>query len=238
LVVLMLLLLLYMLYVGTAPSLIRALISIEIIFLGQFLSRTSNSINRLGLALIIILLMDPQNALRLSFQLSFLATLGILLFYKPFEALISYTLVRSYPLKEALGLKYSHQVLYIIANFLKKSLALGLSVNIFLYPVLIAYFNQFPLLCLIYNLFFPFLVTFSMALLLLALLLDPLYMGVFLHKLNLLYTDIILKTVTGLPAGVKLNIYGHISTSTCILIICATFLMGISLQKRPSQFNL
>ena len=238
LVVLMLLLLLYMLYVGTAPSLIRALISIEIIFLGQFLSRSSNSINRLGLSLIVILLMDPQNALRLGFQLSFLATLGILLFYKPFEKLLSYTLVRSYLLKDALQLRRSHQIIYIFANFLKKSLALGLSVNIFLYPVLITYFNQFPLLCLIYNLFFPFLVTFSMALLLIALLLDPFYIGILLHKFNLLYTDILLKTVTGLPVGIKINIYGYISPTFCALIICSIFLLGLSLQKRPSQFNL
>lgn len=236
--VLMAVLLIYMLIVGTAPSLIRALISIEILLLGHFLIRKSDAINRLGLGLMIVLLLDPDNALKLGFQLSFLATLGILLFYKPYDYLLTKILVRSYTLKEALQLPTSHQMLYILAVFFKRSLALGMAVNTLLTPLLLYYFNQLPLLSLVYNLFFPFLVTGSLIFLLLGLLCDLVGLGFIFHKINLLYTSALLKTVTGLPANLKVTFYASLSLLVCLLLVGLLIIIGISLQKRATQFVL
>ncbi|MCP5469446.1 MAG: ComEC/Rec2 family competence protein [Chlamydiales bacterium] len=72
----------YFLFVGNTPSVQRAWIFMLILFLAQLLEKRSYPLNTLGVALIIATLLSPFSLLTLGFQLSFLATFGILL-YQP-----------------------------------------------------------------------------------------------------------------------------------------------------------
>ncbi len=77
-------LVLILLFSGFTPSVCRAVIMNGVIFGGQWFSRGTDKLNRLGLSAIVILLAAPYAAWSLSFQLSFAAALGILLFASPF----------------------------------------------------------------------------------------------------------------------------------------------------------
>ncbi|MBO5213280.1 MAG: ComEC/Rec2 family competence protein [Clostridia bacterium] len=73
-----------LLFSGFTPSVCRAIIMNLIVFGGEWFAARTDSLNRLGISAILILLASPYTALSLSFQLSFSATLGILLFSAPF----------------------------------------------------------------------------------------------------------------------------------------------------------
>ena len=69
--------------VGLSASVVRATLLYTLFSLAQWMGRRTNSYNSLFAAALVILLVDPRSLFSLSFQLSFLAVLGILLFYKP-----------------------------------------------------------------------------------------------------------------------------------------------------------
>jgi len=69
----------YLFVVGPMPSLLRAAFMLVLFALVKFIHRQANSLNILAIAAICILLIDPLAAYSVSFQLSFLALLGMLL---------------------------------------------------------------------------------------------------------------------------------------------------------------
>ena len=69
--------------VGLSAPVVRATALCSLFIVAQWLGRRTNSYNSLSAAALLILLLDPRALFSLSFQLSFLAVLGILLFYKP-----------------------------------------------------------------------------------------------------------------------------------------------------------
>ncbi len=78
---------------GASPSVIRAGLMYMIACIGFCIDREKDSLNSLSLALLVLLLANPYAAQSLSLQLSFAATLGMLLFsmrfqhqfFRPFE---------------------------------------------------------------------------------------------------------------------------------------------------------
>ncbi|MBQ1272540.1 MAG: ComEC/Rec2 family competence protein, partial [Clostridia bacterium] len=80
---------------GFTPSVCRAVIMNLIVFGSHWVAVRTEPFNRLGLAAIVILLISPYAVWSLSFQLSFSAALGILLFSEPFtKALLHWLFVR------------------------------------------------------------------------------------------------------------------------------------------------
>lgn len=69
----------YMALAGFSTPTIRAFIMISIFLVAIMAGKNENKINTLGVAAFVILLMRPESFFELSFQLSFLAVLGILL---------------------------------------------------------------------------------------------------------------------------------------------------------------
>ena len=69
----------YMALAGFSTPTIRAFIMISIFLVAIMAGKNENKINTLGVAAFVILLMRPEAIFELSFQLSFLAVLGILL---------------------------------------------------------------------------------------------------------------------------------------------------------------
>jgi len=80
----------YAIMAGSSPSVIRASIMVCTVMLGRTIGRNSDSLNNLCLAALILLILNPLNLFTVSFQLSFSAALGIILFYKIFKAKLSF----------------------------------------------------------------------------------------------------------------------------------------------------
>jgi ComEC/Rec2-related protein len=73
----------YVFLVGPKASLVRASLVLVVSGFTIFLDRDPQPLNILGLVLLILLFFDPGSAFSVSFQLSFLAASGILLFGRP-----------------------------------------------------------------------------------------------------------------------------------------------------------
>ncbi|MCR6513512.1 ComEC/Rec2 family competence protein [Clostridium sp. LY3-2] len=118
----------YCVITGFAFSSIRAFIMIFILSLGLKLRKSSNSKAALALSAIIIFLIKPYSIFDLGFILSFLATLSIILFYKPLR-----------------------KKLYKIGGWLGDTIAISLSAQVLVMPILIFYFNEFSIMFLVGN---------------------------------------------------------------------------------------
>ncbi len=68
---------------GTTPSVLRATLTFTLFCLADMWRRQPDPVNSLAAAAVLLLAMDPLMLGQLSFQLSFLAVMGIALFYRP-----------------------------------------------------------------------------------------------------------------------------------------------------------
>lgn len=110
--------------VGIRPSLMRALIFFAVFILSFSLSRRHSSINALGVAGLLSLLYSPFWILDLGFQLSYLATFGIL-------SALPYLRLRNLP--------KTLRLLFL-------SLGISISAQLFTAPILASTFGRIPLL--------------------------------------------------------------------------------------------
>ena len=78
----------YAFFTGLSPSVVRAAVMITVYSLVALTNRDRMSLNTLALTAIIMLLWNPLYLYDVGFQMSFLAVLFILLFFKPIYALI------------------------------------------------------------------------------------------------------------------------------------------------------
>lgn len=79
------LLLAYMLLVGTTPSVIRATVLGLIAIFGKTIDRRADTLTSMGAAALVILLLNPLAAFDTGFMLSFAAALGIVVFARDIE---------------------------------------------------------------------------------------------------------------------------------------------------------
>ena len=80
-ILLILALVIYTSLTGGKPPVVRASLMAAIILLGYLFQRRANAVNSLAVAALILLMINPLMLFDAGFQLSFLAVLGILLFY-------------------------------------------------------------------------------------------------------------------------------------------------------------
>jgi len=225
-VLLLVLLSAYFFFVGNAPSVQRAWIGIFIFLIGSFFDLRSNALNSLGCALCIEILLDPYSAMHLGFQLSFLATLAILLLYAPCEKLFSYLLPRR-PLSLLAHMTTLHQTGHLLSSMLRKALSLNIAVHLVTLPVLLFVFLKFPWLSLLYNLFFPFWVGLSIFLLLFSLIFPP------LHSLNNAFTSALLEFPSHAPALWQFYLRTKTLPYPCVIaLLLVFFCLGI-LYREP-----
>ena len=191
---------LYFFFLGNAPSILRAFLAISLYFIAQLLRRRTNGLNVLGAALCVELLVDPLVPLQLSFQLSFLCTLALLLYTPLLHTFFMRLLPRRTP-KELQQMSLLDQHGYLGTTLLRKALSVTCAVHLFSLPLLLYLFHKFPLLSVLYNLFFPFCVTLSLALLYLGFLLAWLPpVCALVHKLNAFWTSQLLELTSHPPA--------------------------------------
>lgn len=122
---------LYIALTNFPPSAVRAAIMFSIVFLGLAFRRDVNPLNLLAATGFIILCVKPQWLFDAGIQLSFTAVASIFLFFNP--------------------VKKCWQPKAKLLKLLWNLIALSLSVQILVFPIVLYYFHQFPLWFLLAN---------------------------------------------------------------------------------------
>ena len=121
----------YVLMAGAAPSAIRAAIMFSLLAFSVLLQKNNNSLNQLFATAFLLLCAQPSWLFSLGFQLSFVAVLSLILFYKWIYQWLS------------------------PANFIIRQLwsvvAASLAAEILVAPLVVYYFHNFPLLFIVAN---------------------------------------------------------------------------------------
>lgn len=112
----------YVIFTGGALSTIRAYIMMVISSFSIILKKDYNPLAGLSLAGIILILYEPFSIFSLGFQLSFVATLGIILFNKEIN-----------------------RKLYKMPKYLRESISICISAQILTFPILAISFKEFSL---------------------------------------------------------------------------------------------
>lgn len=117
---------------GASSSIIRASIIFTFINIAHFLNKKNFGFNTLALSALILLIINCNYLWDIGFQLTYLAVLSIMIYYKPILSLFEFK--------------------NKIALAIWTSIAVCLSAQILTFPILIFYFKQFPVLFLFTNL--------------------------------------------------------------------------------------
>lgn len=120
----------YVIFTGSSYSSIRAFVMLSCVEGGHLLKRNNNSVSALCLSAMILIMYQPYSVFSISFHLSYLATLGIIMFNKKFNNL-----------------------LYKLHVKLRETLSLTLSAQVFTIPYLILVFKDFSANFVVGNLF-------------------------------------------------------------------------------------
>ena len=130
----------YMVMVGMTPSVVRACVMQIAVLIAPLLKRDSDSLTSLGGALLFLLLLNPYAAGGASLQMSFAATLGLVLACGRIHNYLT-------------GLYHGkrNKVKYVI-SLLTANLSTSLSVLLFTVPLTAYYFNFFTLIAPLSNL--------------------------------------------------------------------------------------
>ncbi|MBA3957157.1 MAG: ComEC/Rec2 family competence protein [Parachlamydiaceae bacterium] len=234
------LLTLYCLFLGGSASVVRAWMMVLIILCGLALRRSGGSgINALGLALFILVLWDPINVTGLGFQFSFVTTAAILLLFETLDHCLGDVFTQRY-LFETVRMDKWNQHAYCILTGFRQALALTLAVNVVALPMTLFYFQKFPLLSLLYNLFFPFLVSISMLLLIIGLMLFMIPgISAIVHLINTHYTHFVLSFTQSMPPQVDIVWYvPEFSAVWVIGYLSLLLVLGILLKECLSNNNI
>lgn len=199
----------YFVFLGMSASILRAWCMISIALLGYFLEKNNLGLNALGVALILVVLIDPNLTTGIGFQFSFLTTAAILIGFRPIDKLLQQILPLRV-LSQLVIMDKMNQHGYLLLSFFRQGLALTFAVNVVAIPLMLYHFHQFPWMSLFYNLFFPFFVSFSLFFLILGFLFTFLFipLGKLIHIMNSYYTFWVLNLTYTMPK--KIDVYFYI----------------------------
>jgi len=224
----------YFIFLGGTPSILRAWIAASLMLLGVLFDYKIKSLNALGIGLLAVIIGDVTAIQNLGFQFSFAITASILLFTSYFEGLLS----EIYPtrtLHRAVELKIHEKWGYLFLQWIKKGIALTLSVNICAFPMALFIFGKFPLWSLFYNLFFPLMVALSIFLLVFGITLGLCFelWGFAPNSLNNWYTDAMLNLAYNFPYQWDLYFETNLITTPIIVIYMSLlFSIGAFVYKK------
>lgn len=125
---------LYVMFTGCNYSSIRAFVMLSTVEGAKLFKRNNNSLSALSLSALILLIYKPYSIMEISFHLSYLATLGIILLNR--------------------NINYK---LYRLPDVIRNNLSVTLSAQVFTFPYMMIVFKDFPLNFILGNLLFiPF----------------------------------------------------------------------------------
>ena len=127
-------------------------------------------------------------------------------------------------------MSYMDQLFYFLLTFFRASFSLAIAVNIVVVPTILFLFQSFPLVSILYNLFFPFLVSIAMMLFLASLIFSSLpYLGAYLFSCTHSFTSWMLSYVNYVPESLKYKVevetipewqLGYIFRYLSLLVFC------------------
>ncbi|MEG6566162.1 DNA internalization-related competence protein ComEC/Rec2 [Thermoanaerobacterium saccharolyticum] len=128
------LLLIYTVITGAPPSAVRAVIMACMALIATFVGRENNPINAISFAATMILFFNPLMLFDIGFQLSFVATLSILVLYKPIKGIVK---IKNEKIKEAVSATLAAQIgtVPIIIYFFHSISIISLLPNILIVPI-------------------------------------------------------------------------------------------------------
>lgn len=135
---------LYALLVGGDPPVLRAAIMGMISVLAFFVRRSSLAFNTLALAVLVMTIAQPNQLYDVGFQLSALATLGLILLVDPITGLTDQLLSRYFG--------FSQQKRRRVLSLLSDALLITLAAQIITTPLIVGTFGRFSLISLLTNL--------------------------------------------------------------------------------------
>jgi competence protein ComEC len=131
----------YTLFVGASPSVIRAAVMAILAFGGQIIGRKHAGLNVLGLTAGVMTAFNPYLPWDASFQLTFAATLGLLLFADPMKVWLNNRLER----------RFSEQTAAKLTGPVCEYFLYSLAAQVMTLPVIALQFQRFSLTTLIAN---------------------------------------------------------------------------------------
>jgi competence protein ComEC len=225
---------LYFLFVGSVPAVQRSWLVAMLYLTGKLLGRHASGLNLLGVALAVEILLDPLISAHLGFQLSFLSCAGILLLHPLCES----SLRKLFPKPAFSELPPLAQHVRLLSSYLREALAVTFSVNLAILPLLLLHFHQFPLLSLLYNLFFPFLVSLALFLLLVSLLVHLLFppLASLLFPLTDLFTAQLLDLASYPPLALDYSLrFSSLPAWPIPLYLFSLFYLSVSYKNGLEQ---
>ena len=214
------LILIFSFVTGNQPSVVRASIMTSLFLLSLLIERERDILNLWALAALVILFINPSTLFDVGFQLSFMATLGLILWVPKLERLL------------LSGFRNRLLKSYVALPFF-----VSLSAQVFTYPITAYYFNNVSLYSLFANLLIVPLTGLVVMVGVISAILSLLSL-----KLSLLFTsfnwlglDLILRILSffsSLPyAALKVS-----SPSYIFILVFYIFLVAIIFQKNLKRF--
>ncbi len=145
-IVIIIVLILYACITGFSPSILRATIMGIVLILSNLFFRKNDIWNTMALSLLLMLIYNPFLICNVGLQLSYLGTIGIIIFYSTILKLLNSIKIKNRKLKYKINLKSK------FVNVIKETLAVTLSAQIAVFPLIIYSFNLFGTYFLITNL--------------------------------------------------------------------------------------
>jgi len=136
----------YVLMAGAQPSAMRAAVMFSIMAFGIMMQKNKNGFNQLLAAAFALLCSEPAWLFSIGFQLSFIAVLSILLFYKHVYNLLPIT-GRSVEEGGSKVLK----VAFTIADGFGSVVSMSIAAEILVAPVVMYYFHTYPIMFALAN---------------------------------------------------------------------------------------
>jgi len=145
----------YYLLIGSFPGVERSWLTAVVYLIGKKMHRYVSGLNLAGFARGVELIENPLIAVDIGFQFSFTSCFGILLLYPILEKLLQSILPKRTPAEKG-ALSILGQHVCVVSQFFRQTLAINLAITATILPLLLVHLHTFPLLSLIYNLFYPF----------------------------------------------------------------------------------
>ncbi len=121
----------YAILTGLSPSVLRASLMFSLYAVAETIKRKPDSLNIVAASAFILLLWDPRQILDVGFQLSYMAVLGIIFFYKPLRNL--------------------WLIKYKAPRLVWEGTCISVAAQLATLPLVVYYFHQIPLYALLAN---------------------------------------------------------------------------------------
>lgn len=136
----------YVLMAGAQPSAMRAAVMFSVLAFGIMMQKNKNGLNQLMAAAFTLLCSEPAWLFSIGFQLSFVAVLSILLFFKPVYELLPIT-----------GRKVDKngprllKVAFAIGNAFGSVVSMSIAAELLVAPLVMYYFHTYPIMFALAN---------------------------------------------------------------------------------------